>query len=380
MVVAAGATNLYFQRDTKVYIKQGDNIWQIPVNSGYAFTQSTNTSQVTLNQAADANGNTRRGSRVFTDSYAPAQWSFDTYIRPYKDGQATPNHRAVEQALWANFVSKGVYDPATNSWSQGATPSSTDLTIDFDASNSITLGQFQLYFVLGGDSASDANYQADGDTTIFKLDKAVINQAAINFQVQGIGMISWSGMGTTLQQIGSFDASGAIVDGTNQTDNFIRNKLTALGIVSSISGSEVAYQIILTGGSMTISNNIQFLIPQTIGVVNTPIAHITGSRSVSGNFTCYLDQKTNGSLDLLEDIHDARTVVTNQFALDFFIGGKASGDAPIGPGLQVKMQQCHLQIPQVNVDDVISVDVNFRALPSTISGTDQITKVVYVAQ
>ena len=172
----------------------------------------------------------------------------------------------------------------------------------------------------------------------------------------------------------------AITTGITSTANYIRNRLTALKAVSSVSGSSKTYAITLTGGSLTISNNISFLTPESIGIVNQPIGHVTGTRSVSGSFTCYLDEATNGSIDLLSDLQGALTTVTNSFALDFYIGGKDGvNDAPVGPGVQFKMGQCHLEVPTINNDDVIALEVNFTALPTNISGTNEITKVSYVA-
>ena len=120
------------------------------------------------------------------------------------------------------------------------------------------------------------------------------------------------------------------------------------------------------------------MIPEVLGRVNQPLGHITGARTVSGNFTCYLDEKTNGSIELFEDLSNATTAITNSFALDFYVGGKAAGDAPVGPGVQFKIPQAHLSLPSFDTGDVISVDVAFAALPSTIGATDEISKISYV--
>ena len=57
-----------------------------------------------------------------------------------------------------------------------------------------------------------------------------------------------------------------------------------------------SYSLTLTGGNVTISNNMTFLTPETLGVVNQPLGHVTGTRSVSGNFTCYLNTPSSGAL------------------------------------------------------------------------------------
>lgn len=375
MPVAAGASNLYFSRHTRIYLKQGANIWELPVLNGYAASQSTNTSEVTLAEMANAVGDSRRGRAVFTDSQAPTEWSFTTYVRPFVDAA---KHRAVEEALWANFVAANTYTPATPAWASGVTIGAASLDIDFSASNKTTIGEFELYLVFGAALAADTNYEADGDTTIFRIQAASINEVSITFDIDGIASLAWSGMGRQMQEMASFDASSAIVLGIDSTSNFIRNRITQIAITSSVSGSSKTYDVTLTGGSITINNNLSYLTPEVMGRVNQPLGHVTGARTVNGNFTAYLDEKTNGTIDLLEDISSATTQVTNHFALDFYIGGKAAGDAPRAPGVQFKIPNAHLSIPQINIEDVIGVSVDFAALPSSISGTDEITKVSYV--
>ena len=79
----------FFSRDTKVFMKWAYDatdtaLYEIPVLDGFSFSQGTNTSEVTLSEAADSSGNSKRGRAMFTDSYAPAEWSFNTYMRPTK--------------------------------------------------------------------------------------------------------------------------------------------------------------------------------------------------------------------------------------------------------------------------------------------------------
>ena len=377
--MAVGDSNLFFSRDTRVFLAQGANTWEIPVLNGYSFTQTTNSSTITLAEMSDATGNSRRGQRVFNDSRAPAEWSFDMYMRPTLV-TGTPNKMfAAEEALWANMVAANAYTSGTQSWGFGVTRAATTLDFDFDDSNKTLLGTFDLYFVLGASKVSGLNYVASDATTIYKVSDCVVNEAAINFEIDGIAMISWSGMGKEIIEEVSYDASAAIRTGLTSTTNMIRNRLTALELTTAGTGGFAAtYDLTLTGGSITISNNMTFVTPETIGVVNTPLGHITGTRSVTGNFNCYLDEKTNGSIDLLEDLLLATSTVTNSFGAKFFVGGKAATDTPNAPGVLFDMGQCHLEIPTVNNDDVIAVEVNFTALPATISGTNEITKIRYV--
>jgi hypothetical protein len=113
-----------------------------------------------------------------------------------------------------------------------------------------------------------------------------------------------------------------------------------------------------------------YLTPETLGVVNQPLGHVTGTRSVSGNFTCYLNTPSSGnsSADLFEDIIESTSVITNDFNLVFVIGG--TGNTNI---VTVTLPTCHLEVPTHSIDDLISLETNFHALPTTVDATDEIT-------
>lgn len=439
------ADTLYFSRDTKVWLERGTStpmFSEIPVLDGFSFSQATNSSEITLSEASTSAGVSRRARQVFNDSYAPAEWSFQTYVRPFKsaggtrgtDGKTSTNageHAAVEQALWDAFVSNG--EQLT-----GLSFNSTDdFEVNWSVSNKTTLGTFNLYFELGG-----ANSNTE---LIYKIADCVVNEAVLDFDIEGIAMITWSGFGTIITDVASVGHSltTKITEGVSSTSNYIRNKLTDLTIantgfsgrgtaaltttalagtgtkftqdlvvgqsikmtsatiyvidsitsdteaVTTASGTETdaeytiypvglaqqSYTITLTGGSITFSNNITFLTPETIGSVNQPLGHVSGTRSISGSFTAYLGADsavTTSPADLLEDLIEATTAVQNSYALTFDIGG-GSGI----PRVEIVCTQAHLEIPTHEIADVLGMEVNFHALPSTIDGTDE-TTVTYI--
>lgn len=367
---------LYFSRDTKVYIEIGTDIWEIPVLDGFSFSQSTNTTEISVNEMADSTGASRRGKKMFNDSYAPAEWSFSTYARPFissgTGGGAADDvlaHHAIEEVLWALMVGDAVYteNVASPNVFTGVVPTLTDNDIDFTGSNKTTLGTATLHFVLGAcDAANEAFY---------KITSAVVDTATIEFDIDGIATIMWSGFGSIITEEVS-GPTATIYEGITATNNYIRNRLTALAITGSGTGNfEATYDITLTGGSITISNNLSFLTPETLCEVNQPLGHVTGTRSIDGNFTCYLNADTAGtdhSADLWEDLIESTTVVTNVFGLNFKIGGAAAA-----PRVEMNMVQCHLEVPTHSLDDIVSLDVNFHALGSTIDATDELV-VTYV--
>ena len=407
----------YFSRDVKVYAHVPlatagtlNMFYELPVLDGFSFSQATNASEITLNQAQDVDGNSIRGRQMFNDSYAPAEFSFSTYMAPYTHNEAgssdtigttgsacsTDNaHCEVSEALWAMFFSQTVDGGRT------AATGNTGLTIDMNESNKVTIGVFDLYFVFGGakvaatstsDTTPGANY-AVGDQMIYRIKNCSMNEASIDFDLDGLATVAWSGMGKIITEesgLNFFSGTQALTDGTTlttasqtalitegvgNTTGFIRNRLSDLTINptdTSLKGDGNDYIATLTGGNITFSNNLTYLTPETLGVVNQPLGHVTGTRTIGGNFTCYLDNDTAGSAELFEDLIESTTDIQNSVSLSFDIG--AGGAVATGaPSCLITMATCHLEVPTHSIDDVISLETNFHALPSTVSGTDEVS-------
>lgn len=421
------ADQLYFSRDTKCYIEFNDVVWEMPVLDGFSFSQSNSTSEIALAEMEDSSGNSRRGRRAFNDALDPGEWSLSTYVRPFtSSGSGTGNYaaaevHAVEEVLWAMFAGATSYNTTSDHYERGSgndviTVGSTT-QVGFGQSNKTTSGTGNIYFVLGDDNRS-----------VIKLKDAVVNEATIDFDIDGIATINWSGLcsevldftgstiedtvqptdGDTTQDGGGIAVGDVWLDSNdgyrlyvltnvtsgseastayrnediNETDNFIRNRLTQLDIAldttqrdpdsDSTNELQASYSLTLTGGSLTFSNNISYITPEELGKVNTPFAHVTGGRAFGGSFTCYLTLDTSTfdstkSRDLFDDLRAASNVVTNSFDLTFKIGGGS------GNRLEVNFPEAHLEIPTHSIEDVISLETNFMALPSTIDGTDEAT-------
>ena len=402
----------HFSRDTKVFMKfhasadgTDDALYEIPVLDGYSFSQATNSSEITLNEAADSSGNSKRGRAMFNDSFAPAEWSFSTYMRPTTsaaaDTWASNGHAgsakkfAVEGPLWGamsattyNLAAGGTGAPTAASWEPNV--------FNFQNSNKVALGVFDLYFVLGAakDTATGVYTTGTEGVSIYKISDCSIGSASIDFDIEGLAQVAWSGQGKKIKEVTQlstgagatspavtgeeFSTKGLVNEGIASTSNYIRQKLTSLAIAFDLSdstgapsgvasdgetqlGADKTYNIVLTGGNITIENNLTYLTPETLGSVNQPLGHVMGTRSVSGNFTCYLNNVADGSMDLLEDLHEASTVITNSFDMTFSIGGASA------PKVAVAVPNCHLELPTHSIEDVIGVDVNFHALPADLS-------------
>ena len=199
------------------------------------------------------------------------------------------------------------------------------------------------------------------ENTTYRLNECQVNQVEIDFSIDGIATLSWSGNATSIDQLtdsqagaiedpskaNEFTVSGSgkasittsvekfnfvDVSGTNDAD-YLRNKLSALTLANAEQGggsasggldAVAAYDISIIGGSITVANNITYLTPETLGIVDQPIGSFTGTRQVSGTLNCYLDTKSNGSNELLKNLSAATNLVTNAFDMSLFMGGGSS--------------------------------------------------------
>ena len=386
---------LHFSRDTKVFIQTVDasdaqlGLWEIPVLDGYSFSQAANATEITLAEMSGASNASRRGRKMFNDSFAPAEWSFSTYMRPFKTtatgatagkaGDTIGDTHAVEEILWAAFVGDAAYNASTYVLSNITNGAGTaGMEVGFSNSNKTSLGTFNIFFDLGTVSGSTKQ--------IYKLSSCCVNEASIDFDIDGIATINWSGFAKQIAEQGTLTTTNAITEGrtSDDTGNFIRNRLTALDIDSSADSTNFPgdgqspqnYNLVLTGGNITMSNNLTFLTPETLGLVNLPLEHVTGTRSVGGNFTCYLNTGTDGdSADLYEDIMNARTVVTNSFGLTFAIGGSTGT-----PRVEIGFAKAHLELPSTAIDDVIGLEFTFAGLGTDLDSTDETTVKYFATQ
>lgn len=376
------------------------NTFKIGVLDGYSFSQANESTDVTISEAGST---PNRGSKRFNDSLAPAEWSFQTYARPFKHGaasfRASGTHDFAENVLWAALSGQTMTtaDKDTNSGNTTNSgikyPSGDNVLVDFASSNAHELLKLQIYFAL--------------ENTTYRLNECQVNQVEIDFSIDGIATLSWSGNATSIDQL-TGTAAGAIEDpskannvsgsgsgtqaviktgvekfnfvdvsGTSDAD-YLRNKLSALtlsnveqGGGSSAGGLDAVgtYDINIIGGSITIANNITYLTPETLGIVDQPIGSFSGTRQISGTLNCYLDTKSNGSNDLLKALQGATNLVTNSFDMSLFMGGGSTAT----PVIEFDVPKAHIQIPVIEVADVISTNIEFMALGTNISSTDEMT-------
>lgn len=411
------------------------NTFEIQVLEGLTFTQNTTSDTVTLSETGDA---PNRGQRSFNTALEPVDFSFSTYVRPYKksggSGGAYPSGGLVtceERFLWNAFASSTAIPSVSGGvvGTQGSTAwyeSTSAAEFILAASNKNQLQAFGLIIAF-----SDQ---------VYVIDNCAMDTATVDFGIDQIAAIQWAGKGTLIRAISNLvvdaasageiafsnreilasamvpgrsyaianlgatlaadwtaagaDASPAVNElfvhnttaitgdatakvrevvvheaagaSTNKSmaknvdGRYITNKLSVLALDDTIAGTTDDYKFAITGGSITLANNITYITPANLGQVNIPITYYTGTRSVTGTFNAYLksgtaaSSKTSGQL--LEDLlASSSTDVEPSFAIEFDMGGTS------GTYVKFYVPAAVLQIPTVNTEQVISTTINFTA-------------------
>jgi hypothetical protein len=169
------------------------NTWELPVLSGFSFSQATENQEVTLSEAGV---NPLRGKKVFNTQLNPVEFSFTTYIRPFKDSNDANKHKCVEAILWEALVGSGPM--GTN-----AVPGATKFVVDFENSNVNQLMSAYLFF--------------EFENTTYFIEKACLNTAEVDFSIDGIAQVAWSGFGSTLKDVTTMRGTTQIPQYSNLT-------------------------------------------------------------------------------------------------------------------------------------------------------------------
>ena len=268
------------------------------------------------------------------------------------------------------------FDVYTSAWSQ--TTAAT--VMGFHKSNQNQLQKFGLVFIVDG--------------VTYLIDNAAMGQVTIDFGLDGIATAQWTGQATAIRELattvttataGTF--GGGFTGNYTQkstNSNYITNKLSTAtlktvkalvkGDGTTVTAANTPYYIAITGGSITINNNISYITPATLGIVNTPVAYFTGTRSVTGTLNAYLNTGSvsgfsgGGTGNLLKDMLLAASGTTEpMFALDMAIGGSSRALK-----VELQMPSAALSVPTLNTEQVVSTTINFTAAPSkqtAVTGT-----------
>jgi hypothetical protein len=326
-----------------------------------------------------ANGTTTAtGWNTLSNSPVPVQWVSSTVIKvPVSVTASAVCSQALaitkvarttspEKYLWNAALSKrDLYDydgytadTKTPAWTEVAGSASL-VSTNADAHQ---LAPFALIFKV--------------DNVYYKICQCAVNQAEIQFGLDQIAQINWSGFGTVIQQFDTTAAQAtslANLTAADVTAQFITNKLSTIQLADNINVATTSatsqYIVPITGGTLTINNNLQYLTPEILGTVNFPVGYFTGTRAISGNLTAYLKTGSNTDTGALMS-----TIITqasaaggseNKFSATLHLGGQTSNTR-----VEFDLPAIMIQVPSIEIQDVVSTTLNFTAQKWTGSNYD----------
>lgn len=223
------------------------------------------------------------------------------------------------------------------------------------------------------------------DGVMYLVDNCAMDSATIDFGLDGIATVQWSGKGTALRSTDAPTMSTAtdpVFTGTltgtaygkanTAVANaaYITNKLSTVELISNLGGiGGTTYTLALTGGSITVANNISYVTPANLGVVNTPIGYYTGTRSVSGSINAYLRTGTAGTAAILANmLSNAATSTEPKYQMKLDVGGSSNSNR-----VNLWIFGANLQIPTVDAQAVMSTTISFNAQGTADMATSSVS-------
>lgn len=402
-------TSLNLQRNSEVFYSTVDlvnggavtsmtpaNTWKLEVLAGFAVTSSAATQDIT---SLESGVNPDRSQQRFNTAINPVDWNFQVYLRPTgvvtgaaANGTAAGTNQSgnvkpvADWFMWQSLVSNTRVSSGTTDqsvWETGGKLRTVNVAAGTGShstrSNFSTAQENHLYFKL--------------DNVVYQVSNATINQATVDAGIEEIATVTWTGQGTTLKELTGTPRNNAIavfggilnagttatansnvknlanvacyhpfnqmnVAGSIGTNSFIKNRLSAIEFhhKPTATSSDIKYTFPVTALTFDYNNNITYLTPEELAALNEPIGQFTGTRAVTGSATMYLRAGDTESSTFLRSIaNDARTSSAQTSNANLIIGG---GTAPY---VAFQLDAVQFEFPQLAVEDVISMTVNFVA-------------------
>lgn len=411
-------TSLNLQRNSEVFFSTVDlingaavtsmtpsNTWKLEVLAGFAASSSSATQDIT---SMESGTTPDRSQQRFNTAVNPVDWNCQVYLRPTgvvtgaasggtaAGTTATGNARPVaDWFMWQSLVSNT--KPSDGSaeqsvWQSGGKLETTNVAAGVGShssrTNFATASEYHMYFKL--------------DNVVYQVSNATVNQATVDAGIEEIATSTWTGFGTTMKELtgaprdnavsvfggilnsgsstlansNAYAASAAAsyhpfnqanVAGSIGTNSFIKNRLSAIEFhhQPSAGGADVKYTFPVTALSFDYTNNITYLTPEELANLNEPIGQFTGTRAVTGSATMYLRAGDGESAQFLRNIaNDSRTSSAQTSNANLIIGGSTA------PYVAFQLDAVQFDFPQLAVEDVISMSVNFVAQEPTASKGD----------
>ena len=395
---------LQLQRDTEIFLSTknlagGDafssltpaNTWKLEILAGYAASQAAGTQDI---NSMESGLNPDRSSRRFNINLQPVDWNFQSYLRPtgienvgnVAGGTVTGNVKPVaDWMMWQALLSNTT--PASGASEQSVWQTGGK----FDTVERVAAANVATHTSNFG-SAQENHLYVKMDNVIYQIANAAVESAVVSGAIDGIAITTWTGKGTNLVELTGATRNAAIsvfggilntgasvpansnsyastavaayqpwavanVFGTQAIASFIKNRLGTVTLTHTTeAGIATGYTFPITTMSVSVKNNLAYLTPEEMSKLNQPIGQFSGAREITGSVSAYLRADTGGTSQFLRNIAaDTRPTFAQLANANIRIGGNAS------PYVAFYMPAVQFQIPVHNIQDIISVNMDFKA-------------------
>jgi len=351
------------------------NTSKLRITNGFSLTASSISQSISKSRVTTTPNRVKNEHVVGT---SPVKVSFETYMKPYDTGSVITS---AEKLLWESFAGA----PSTEAGSVH--------TIDFLNSNISKLIELYIYVEL--------------DNANFIIEQAVVETVQIDLSISDIPKIKWTVLALRYTEVSALPST--YTDYTSNT-NFLLGKLSTL---TGVGG----YTLVLTGGSITLKNEVLILARKRIGVDTNPEGHYVRHRRISGNFTCYVKSGASESLDFLNtfaynsgtqyfkvsgisgiytcgvdtivnSVGTSFNIVTDNTldkdgtsynAKEYSNGNNVSRpltfniSGTTNPYVEFSVPYAKITLPKLNFKDVVTTDFSFAATESVVGAGDEVT-------
>lgn len=400
-------TSLNLQRNSEVFFSTVDlvnggqvtsmtpsNTWKLEVLAGFAASSSAATQDIT---SLESGLSPDRSQQRFNTAINPVDWNLQVYLRPtgVVTGATANGTNAGTNAsgnvkptadwfMWQALVSNT--KPSSGTADQSVWESGGKLrTINVAAGTGSHSSRANFAF------AQENHMYFKLDNVIYQVENATVNQSTVDAGIEEIATVTWTGFGTVLRELTGDPRDNAVsvfggikndgtsvlananaaslvaqaayhpfnqmnVAGTLQTASFIKNRLSTIEFhyKPTAAAADVKYTFPVTALTFDYNNNVTYLTPEELAALNVPIGQFTGTRAVTGSATMYLRAGDNQSAQFLRDIsNDSRTSSAQTANANLIIGGT------VAPYVAFQLDAAQFEFPQLAVEDVISLSVNF---------------------
>lgn len=407
------ASSLNLQRNSEVFFSTVDlynggavtsmtpaNTWKLEVLAGFAATSSSAVQDIT---SMESGLNPDRSQQHYNTAINPVDWNLQVYMRPTgaisttagAGSSSTSNVKPIaDWFMWQALISNTkVASAATEQsvWENGGKLRSVNVASTANSSSS------RSNFA----SAQENHLYMSLDNVIYQVTNAIVDQATVDAGIQAIATTTWTGKGTFIRELigtvrdnaasvfGAVLANGTYYAGNANTyamtaaasyqpfatmnvasalstNSFIKNRLSSIVFTHTPQGGTAnTYTFPVTALTLDYANNTQYLTPEELANLNAPIGQFAGTRAVKGTATMYLRSGDSDSAQFLRNITtDSRTNFAQFASANLQIGGNTT------PYVQFTLPAVQFDFPQLAVNDIISVSVNFVAQePFATQGT-----------